>query len=75
MTLRIFEVSADGVAVAVPKDKTDREVPPQSAAVAAPAAPPVPTGPERWAGSNEWDKLRSRLRETEQPRPEPRRRR
>lgn len=76
MTLRIFEVSSDGVAVAVPKDKTDREIPPQPVGVApvAPPPPPVPAGPERFAGANEWDKLRSRLREAE-PRPEPRRRR
>ena len=74
MTLRIFEVTSDGVAIAVPKDKTDREIPPPAAA-AAPTPPlPVSAGPERWTGSNEWDRLRSRLRETE-PRPEPRRRR
>jgi hypothetical protein len=74
MTLRIFEVSSDGVAVPVAKKTNiDREIPPPPAA-AAPVTPPVPAGPERWSGSSEWDKLRSRLREAEPP-PEPRRRR
>lgn len=69
MTLRIFEVSADGVAVAVPKNK-DRETP-----APAPTPPPAaPAGPERWTGSHEWDKLRSRLRDTE-PSMEPQSRR
>ena len=63
MTLRIFQVSSDGVAVAVPKDG-DREIPPPT------PPPPAPPGPERWTGSSEWDKLRSRLREAE-PRVDP----
>ena len=67
MTLRIFEVSSDGVAVAVSKEKEqaqDRELPAQAKTSTAPARP------ERWAGSSEWDELRSRLREAE-PRVEP----
>ena len=65
MTLRIFEVSTDGVAVAVPKTK-DHEIPAPPKA----SPPPPPAAPERWTGSSEWDKLRSRLREAE-PRVEP----
>ena len=55
MTLRIFEVSADGIATVVPKDEPRRE------------GPPPPQGPERWAGSTEWDKLRARIQQQEPP--------
>ena len=72
MTLRIFQVSTDGVAVAVEKKETDREIPPPRPSSA--AARPAPAAPERWTGSSEWDRLRSRLRETE-PRVEPHTRR
>ena len=72
MTLRIFQVSTDGVAVAVSSGETDREIPPPKAAHKPPS--PAPAGPERWTGASEWDKLRSRLREAE-PRVEPQTRR
>jgi len=68
MTLRIFQVSTDGVAVAVEKNGTDREIPPPRPSAAAPATvatPAAAAAPERWTGSSEWDRLRSRLRETE----------
>ena len=52
MTLRIFEVSTDGVAKAVPKDEVRQETQP---------AAPQPAGPEHWAEATEWEKLRVRL--------------
>jgi len=62
MALRIFEVSADGVATPVSKDEVRQD------------PPPPPNRPERWAGSSEWDKLRARIRQQE-PHIDPRRRR
>jgi len=66
MTLRIFEVSTDGIAKAVPLDAERRESPPPPS----PPPSPPPKGPERWTGSSEWDSLRARLKEQE-PKVEP----
>lgn len=77
MTLRIFQVTSDGVAIPVTGRETDREI---AAPKPTPSAAPkvttsaAPAAPERWTGSSEWDKLRSRLREAE-PRVEPQSRR
>jgi hypothetical protein len=65
MTLRIFQVSTDGVAQAVPLGAERHE---PSAPTPLPPAPPK--GPERWTGSSEWDSLRARLKEQE-PKIEP----
>jgi hypothetical protein len=59
MTLRIFEVSSDGVAKAVPKDEVRREPPP-------PAATPQLAAEEPSPGATEWDKLRTRLQQEPQ---------
>ena len=69
MTLRIFEVSTDGIAKAVALESERREA-------ASPRVPPAepqpsqPSRPERWTGSSEWDQLRARLKEQE-PKMEP----
>jgi hypothetical protein len=72
MTLRIFEVSTDGTATPVPRDGDRRESAPPPPTL--PPTLPPPSGPERWTGSAEWDKLRARLKEQE-PQVEPPRRR
>jgi hypothetical protein len=62
MTLRIFEVSADGVATPVAKgDDIKGDLRPATAAAPRVTTPPPAAPPERWSGSTEWDRLRARL--------------
>jgi hypothetical protein len=66
MTLRIFQVTNDGVAIAVPQDAVGSQ--PDVAQSGPAVVPPLPhlpgqKPPEPPGGSTEWERLRARLQQ------------